>query len=161
MSISGPYSCTIAKHYEGMNITGVTGLTEATIATLKALGAVEHNNCSHLQYLGFALGKTLCLTSACTRRPLVVVVAPMSSTMTTPHKKPRNRELTAQQQAENKVFSSKRIFIEHVIRLIKIFRVASERFCLHSRTYEQVILTVCGLVRLRIGALVLSAVVHS
>lgn len=75
--------------------------------------------------------------------------------ITTPHKKPRNRELTAEQKAENKVFSSQRIFIEHVIQLLKIFRVAKERFRLHPDTYEQVILTVCGLVRLRIGTLVL------
>ena len=77
--------------------------------------------------------------------------------ITTPHKKPRNGELTAQQQAENKTISSQRIFIEHVIRLVKIFRVAKERFRLHPHTYEQIILTVCGLVRLRIGALVLPA----
>lgn len=70
----------------------------------------------------------------------------------TPHKKPRQGELTAQQKAENKVISGQRIFVEHVIRLVKIFRVATERFRLHHDTYEQVILTVCGLVRLRIGA---------
>ncbi|MCC5639221.1 transposase family protein [Nostoc sp. CHAB 5844] len=62
----------------------------------------------------------------------------------TPYKKPRNKELTAQQKAENKKFSSKRIFVEHVIRLVKIFRVAQQRFPIHSRTYEQVILTICG-----------------
>lgn len=73
----------------------------------------------------------------------------------TPYKKPRNRELTAQQKAENQEFSSKRIFVEHIIRLVKIFRVAQQRFPLKSRTYEQVILTICGLVRLRIGALIL------
>jgi len=75
----------------------------------------------------------------------------------TPYKKPRNRELTAQQKAENKEVSSKRIFVEHVIRLVKIFRLAQQRFTLNSRTYEQVIFTICGLVRLRIGALVLPA----
>lgn len=75
--------------------------------------------------------------------------------ISTPHKKPRNRELTAEQKDENKVFSSNRVFVEHIIRVIKIFRVASERFRLHSNTYEQVIFTVCGLVRLRIGSLVL------
>ncbi|MFH7023891.1 MAG: transposase family protein [Heteroscytonema crispum UTEX LB 1556] len=63
--------------------------------------------------------------------------------------------LKAQQKAENKEFSSQRIFVEHVIRLVKIFRIAQQRFPLNSRTYEQVILTICGLVRLRIGALVL------
>jgi hypothetical protein len=73
----------------------------------------------------------------------------------TPYKKPRNRELTTQQKTENKEFSSKRIFVEHVIRLVKIFQIARQRFPLNSRTDEQVIFTICGLVRLRIGALVL------
>ncbi|MDJ0775564.1 MAG: transposase [Mastigocoleus sp. MO_167.B18] len=73
----------------------------------------------------------------------------------TPYKKPRNGELNAQQKAENKEFSSKRIFVEHIIRVVKIFQVARERFPLNSRTYEQVILAICGLVRLRIGALIL------
>lgn len=75
--------------------------------------------------------------------------------ITNPYKKPRNRELSLQQKAENKVFSSQRIYVEHLIRLLKIFRIASERFRLHSETYERIILTVCGLVRLRIGSLVL------
>ncbi|MDF5731207.1 MAG: transposase family protein [Rhizonema sp. PD38] len=72
----------------------------------------------------------------------------------TPYKKPPNRELTTQQKTENKEFSSKRIFVEHVIRLVKIFQIARQRFPLNSRTYEQIVLTICGLVRLRIGALV-------
>ncbi|WP_336230512.1 transposase family protein [Scytonema sp. PRP1] len=75
--------------------------------------------------------------------------------ISTPQKKPRKGELTEEQKTRNKEFSSKRIFIEHVIRLVKIFRVAQQRFPLQSRAYEQVILTICGLVRLRIGALVL------
>lgn len=63
----------------------------------------------------------------------------------TPHKKPRGRELTPQQKAENKEFSStRRIFVEHVIRLLRIFRVTKEQFRLHPSTYEQIILTVCG-----------------
>ena len=73
----------------------------------------------------------------------------------TPHKKRKNPELTPEQKQENKEFSSTRIFVEHTIRLVKLFRVAHERFRLNRETYEQVILTVCGLVRLRIGALVL------
>jgi hypothetical protein len=75
--------------------------------------------------------------------------------MTTPYKKPRKGELTEQQKAENKIFSSKRIFVEHLIRLVKLFRIAKERFRLHLDTYKSVIYTVCGLVRLRIGTLLL------
>ncbi|MGH7998457.1 MAG: transposase [Brasilonema sp.] len=73
----------------------------------------------------------------------------------TPIKKPRNGQLTTDQKKENKEFSSKRVFVEHRIRSIKIFRVVQDRFRLNSKKYEQVILTICGLVRLRIGALIL------
>ena len=73
----------------------------------------------------------------------------------TPHKKPKNQELSEIKKQENKVNSCKRIIIEHVIRLIKVFQIAVQRFRLRPQTYQQVILTVCGLVRLRIGALVL------
>lgn len=80
----------------------------------------------------------------------------------TPHKKPRGKALTPQQQAENKEFSStRRIFVEHLIRLLRIFRIAKERFRLHAHTYEQVILTVCGLVRLRLGMIVLPVLPQS
>jgi hypothetical protein len=72
--------------------------------------------------------------------------------MNTPHKKPKKGELSEVQKQENKAFSSDRIFVEHVIRLIKIFRVAQARFRLHPDSYNQIILVVCGLVRLRIGA---------
>lgn len=70
----------------------------------------------------------------------------------TPHKKPKKQELTVEQKQENRDFSSNRIFVEHLIRVVKVFQVAQERFRLHVRQYEAVILTICGLVRLRIGA---------
>lgn len=73
----------------------------------------------------------------------------------TPHKRKPKQELTQQQKDENKPLSSNRIFIEHLIRLLKIFRLASQRFRLNLNTYEQIIFTVCGLVRLRIGSLIL------
>jgi hypothetical protein len=48
--------------------------------------------------------------------------------ITTPHKRKPKRELSQQQKDENKALSSNRIFIEHLIRLLKIFRIASQRF---------------------------------
>lgn len=75
--------------------------------------------------------------------------------ITTPIKKPKNRELTTEQKKQNKAFSAKRIFVEHRIRSVKIFRVVQDRFRLNPQKYEQVILTICGLVRLRIRALIL------
>ncbi|MEH2333554.1 transposase family protein [Nostoc sp.] len=73
----------------------------------------------------------------------------------TPIKKPKNKELTTDQKKSNKEFSSKRIFVEHRIRSVKIFRVVQDRFRLNPKKYEQVIMTICGLVRLRIRALIL------
>jgi len=72
-----------------------------------------------------------------------------------PHKKPRNRELSESQKEENTLFSSSRIVIEHLIRTVKVFQIAAPRFRLRPQTYQQVILTEGGLVRLGIGALVL------
>ncbi len=74
---------------------------------------------------------------------------------TIPKKKPRKQELPLEIKEDNKKKSQKRIFLEHVIRLIKIFILARERFRLKDSNYEKVILTICGLVRLRIGAFVL------
>lgn len=78
----------------------------------------------------------------------------------TPIKKPRNGELTTNQKKSNKEFSSKRVFVEHRIRSVKIFRVVQDRFRLNPKKYEQVILTICGLVRLRIGALILPVEIY-
>jgi hypothetical protein len=75
--------------------------------------------------------------------------------ITTPIKKPRKRELTTEQKSQNKQFSAKRIFVEQRIRSVKIFRVVQERFRLNPKKYEQVILTICGIVRFRIWALIL------
>ncbi|MGJ5673006.1 MAG: transposase [Nostochopsis sp.] len=79
----------------------------------------------------------------------------------TPIKTPRNGTLTIDQKKENKNFSSKRVFVEHRIRSVKIFRVVQERFRLNPKKYAEVILTICGLVRFRIGALVLPAEIYA
>jgi len=76
----------------------------------------------------------------------------------TPEKKPKQGELTAEQIELNKNISSQRIFVEHIIRMVKIFKVAQERFRLRQDRYSSVLLTICGLVRLRKGSLILEIV---
>jgi hypothetical protein len=71
-----------------------------------------------------------------------------------PHKKPAKGELTKNQKIENTESAKQRIYVEHTIRVIKIFRVAESRFRLNSQKYSSIMSTVCGLVRLRIGALI-------
>ncbi len=77
------------------------------------------------------------------------------SQITIPKKKPKNGELTREEKEANKKISSKRIFVEHLIRIIKIFKVARERFRLSKDRYESILLTICGLVRLRKGSLII------
>jgi hypothetical protein len=55
--------------------------------------------------------------------------------ISTPYQKPRKGELTSEQQAQSKEFSSKGIFVKNVIRLVKRFRVAQQRFTLNSQIY--------------------------
>ncbi len=69
----------------------------------------------------------------------------------TPAKKPRGRELTSEQKQENQKISQQRIFIEHLIRRLKIFRIAGSKFRLNPKNYPLAIYTICGLVRLRLG----------
>ncbi|MCU0552675.1 MAG: transposase [Leptolyngbya sp. Prado105] len=71
----------------------------------------------------------------------------------TPHKKPRGRELSEPQIEANRVFAGERIVIEHLMRHLKIFRAAKEVVRLRKDNYSEVILAICGLVRLRLGAI--------
>lgn len=77
------------------------------------------------------------------------------SNIATPHKRPKKQRLTPQKQEENTAFAQKRVYIEHVIRGVKIFRIAQQRFRLRANKYTLVLQVICGLVRFRIGALVL------
>jgi len=69
---------------------------------------------------------------------------------TTPIKKPPGGQLTQAQKDFNRQVSQKRVYVEHLIRVLKIFRIAKELFRMRSRMYEMVIGCVCGLVRLRV-----------
>lgn len=80
------------------------------------------------------------------------------SVITTPHKKPKKAEISQLQKEDNKQLSSRRIGVEHLIGCVKIFRVASDKFPLARHRYNQVIMTVCGLVRLRLNQSVILAV---
>lgn len=68
---------------------------------------------------------------------------------TTPIKKPPKGELTQVQKDFNKSVSQVRVYVEHLIRVIKIWRIAKEEFRMRMPMYEMVIGAVCGLVRLR------------
>ena len=71
----------------------------------------------------------------------------------TPKKKPKGGRLTSEEKENNRTLSQRRIYIEHLMRRVKIFRVVQERFRLWAASYPITILTVCGLTRLRLGTL--------
>jgi hypothetical protein len=80
------------------------------------------------------------------------------SQIITPQKKPKNGELTQEQKEANKTISQERILVEYLIRVVKIFKIAQERFRLRKSRYKAIMLTVCGLVRLRISSLILEVI---
>jgi hypothetical protein len=46
----------------------------------------------------------------------------------TPYKKSKHHPLTSEQKQENRKLSSQRIYVEHVIGKLKVFRILSERY---------------------------------
>jgi hypothetical protein len=55
-------------------------------------------------------------------------LADLHTNSKTPKKKSKHHPLTVEQKAANCELARQRIFIEHVIRKVKIFRILSERY---------------------------------
>lgn len=55
-----------------------------------------------------------------------------TDTWNLPHKKPKNKELTKKQKRENKKLTKKRIYVEHGIRGIKMFKRVGEKITAKS-----------------------------
>ena len=63
-----------------------------------------------------------------------------------PKKKPRNQELSAEDKAENKIISSMRILIEHVIAGVKRCRIVHEVFRNTTAHFDDLVMEIaCGL----------------
>ena len=67
--------------------------------------------------------QVLCLAYACYQG-----LANLHANSWTPKKKSKHHPLTIEQKATNRDLACQRIFVEHVIRKVKIFRVLSERY---------------------------------
>ena len=61
-----------------------------------------------------------------------------------PNKKPKQKELTLEQKAENKLLASKRIVVEHALAGLKRYRILSDRLRMHDLELYDVILGVCA-----------------
>jgi hypothetical protein len=71
---------------------------------------------------------------------------PANSTIVQPNKKRKGVDLSTEQKEQNKEKSRKRVYIEHTMRGIKIYRIISERLRnLMFDFKDKVMETVCGL----------------
>jgi hypothetical protein len=63
-----------------------------------------------------------------------------------PKKKPRNQELSAEEKAENKIISSIRIVVEHVIAGVKRCRIVHDVFRNTVAHFDDLVMEIaCGL----------------
>ena len=51
----------------------------------------------------------------------------------TPKKKSKNKPLTSKEKEYNRELAKQRIYVEHVIRCLKIFRILAHPYAAHSR----------------------------
>ena len=65
-----------------------------------------------------------------------------------PQKKPKGGELTPEQKASNRAFSSVRVRVEHSIRRIKAFRIVRDEYRLATGLFGRTCCCVVGLVQL-------------
>lgn len=63
-----------------------------------------------------------------------------------PHKRPKKGKLTKEQKKENKHQRSRRVKVEHAIRLVKVWRITKETYRNKLRKIKEVWLLICGLV---------------
>ena len=52
-----------------------------------------------------------------------------------PKKKPRNGELSEAERDDNRILSKERIYVEHVNRRVKIFRILAQRYRNRRKRY--------------------------
>lgn len=61
-----------------------------------------------------------------------------------PTKKPKGKELTTEQKAENRQISQERITIEHSIGGVKIFRIVKDCIRLRSEKMRDTVMELCA-----------------
>lgn len=67
--------------------------------------------------------------------------------LVTPHKKPKGKELSAEQRAENELIASQRVYVEHGIRRVKGFRIVRDEYRMAVGLFGTVTSAVVGLIQ--------------
>jgi hypothetical protein len=77
---------------------------------------------------------------------------PENVTIIQPIKKPKGKELTQEQKANNKAISSKRVLIEHVIGGVKILRIIKDEIRIYNETVRNMIMKIaCAIHNLKVN----------
>lgn len=53
-----------------------------------------------------------------------------------PHKKPKGKELTDEQEEENRELAGERVAVEHVIGRLKVFKILAEKYRNRRERFE-------------------------
>lgn len=72
----------------------------------------------------------------------------LGTTMTTPHKNTKNHKLSKKQKQENRQLSKKRVFVEHAIGKMKIYKIAASRFRNPRKNHTAIYKCLAGLTNL-------------
>ena len=64
----------------------------------------------------------------------------------TPHKKPKGGELTDEQKAENKAFSSKRMLVENIAAKVKVFKITANKYRNRRKRFCLRMALICGII---------------
>ncbi len=72
-------------------------------------------------------------------------VEKLHSNSSLPRKKSKNRQLTKKETKSNLMLSKNRIFVEHVIGKIKIFRIMAERYRNRRKKHRMRMQIICGI----------------
>ena len=77
---------------------------------------------------------------------------PENITVKMPDKKPKGKELSAEQKENNRSISSSRIVVEHAIGGVKICRIVKDRFRCHKNGFDDLVMELaCGIHNLRVS----------
>jgi hypothetical protein len=69
----------------------------------------------------------------------------------TPHKKPKNGELTAEQKCDNKEISKRRIKIENVNAKLKVFKILANKYRNRRKRFNLRVNLICGIINFELG----------
>ena len=68
----------------------------------------------------------------------------------TPEKKPKGGELTAEEKAENKRLSQKRILIENINAKVKVFKIVANKYRNRRKRFGLRMALICGIINFEI-----------